>query len=264
MSVVDVEAYERYFANAPQSCALPALDKARIPRHIAIIMDGNGRWATNRGLSRGHGHAAGVESLREVITASVRLGVEALTVYAFSTENWSRPREEVDLLMGLFASTLIDELPLLHREHVRLQYLGDREELPQETRETFERGLAETADHDGMVLAVAVNYGSRNEIARAARKIAERCLRGEIDPASIDESTVERELWTYPLPNPELLIRTSGELRLSNYLLWQCAYTEFVFSDILWPDFTRWDLVNAIVEYQGRDRRFGGVSDGDE
>lgn len=263
MSVVDVEAYERYFADAPQGCMLTDLDLNRIPRHIAVIMDGNGRWATARGLSRGHGHAAGVESLREVITASVRLGVEALTVYAFSTENWSRPREEVDLLMGLFASTLIDELPLLHREHVRLQYLGDMTELPQETRETFEKGLAETADHDGMVLAVAVNYGSRNEITRAARHLAERCMRGEISTDAITEDLLAQELWTHPLPDPELLIRTSGELRLSNYLLWQCAYTEFVFSDVLWPDFTRWDLVDAIVEYQGRKRRFGGVIDDD-
>lgn len=258
---VDVEAYERYFADAPDGSSIARLELARVPRHIAVIMDGNGRWAQQRGLSRGHGHVAGIDALREVITASVRLGVEALTVYAFSTENWSRPQEEVDLLMSLFASTLIEELPLLKREHVRLQYLGDMGALPQETRETFERGLAETAAHDGMVLAVAVNYGSRAEILRSVRGLAAACARGELAPEDIDEAAFERGLWTYPLPDPELLIRTSGELRLSNYLLWQCAYTEFVFTDVLWPDFDRWSLVEAIVEYQGRHRRFGGVDD---
>ena len=261
---LDRAAYERYFANPPQGARVGSLDLARVPRHIAVIMDGNGRWAQQRGLSRGHGHIAGIDALRETITASVRLGVEALTVYAFSTENWSRPQDEVDLLMSLFAETLIDELPLLHREHVRLQYLGDMDALPDETRATFERGLAETADHDGMVLAVAVNYGSRGEIARAARRLACACAAGELSPDEVDEQVIARELWTYPLPDPDLLIRTSGELRLSNFLLWQCAYAEFVFTDVLWPDFTRWDLAEAIVEYQGRHRRFGGVDDVDE
>jgi undecaprenyl diphosphate synthase len=258
----DQQAYERYFADAPAGAHLGDLDLARIPRHVAIIMDGNGRWATQRGLSRGYGHAAGVESLRETITAAVRLGVEALTVYAFSTENWSRPAEEVDLLMDLFATTLIDELPLMMRESVRLQYVGDMAALPASTRATFERGLAETAANDGMVLAVAVNYGSRQEILKACRTLAGRCAAGELDPAAIDEDLFAAELATAPLPDPDLLIRTSGELRLSNFLLWQCAYTEFVFRPCLWPDFTRWDLVDAIVEYQGRHRRFGGVDDG--
>lgn len=260
----DRAAYERYFAQPPSGAAPGPIDLERVPSHIAVIMDGNGRWAARRGLPRGKGHLAGVDALRETITACVRLGVGALTVYAFSTENWTRPQDEVDLLMGLFATTLIDELPLLHREHVRLKYLGDMEALPDETRATFERGLAETADHDGMVLAVAVNYGSRGEMARAARLLAERCAAGELDPAAIDEEAFARELWTHPLPDPELLIRTSGELRLSNFLLWQCAYTEFVFTDVLWPDFTRWDLLSAIADYQGRERRFGGVGDGDE
>lgn len=257
----DLKAYEEYFADAAPGSGIERLDLGRVPRHIAVIMDGNGRWAQARGLSRGHGHMAGIDALKEVITASVRLGVGALTVYAFSTENWSRPQEEVDLLMSLFASTLIEELPLLKREQVRLQYLGDVEALPQETRETFERGLAETAEHEGMVLAVAVNYGSRAEMVRAARNLARRCAAGELDPEAIDDAAFARELWTYPLPDPELLIRTSGEQRLSNYLLWQCAYTEFVFSDVLWPDFNRWDLVDAIVGFQGRHRRFGGVED---
>ena len=259
----DLEAYESYFADAPADVDLAALDLGRVPRHIAVIMDGNGRWAKQRGLSRGYGHVAGIDALRETITACVRMGVGALTVYAFSTENWSRPQEEVDLLMQLFATTLVEELPLLRRENVRFQYLGEMEALPAETRATFEEGLRETASHTGMVLAVAVNYGGRDELLRATRCLAQSCVAGEIDPAQIDGAAFERALFTYPLPAPELLIRTSGEKRLSNFLLWQCAYTEFVFLDVLWPDFSRWDLIRAVAEYQGRDRRFGGVSDDD-
>ena len=259
----DRSAFDAYFAqgSAPSGSRIAELDLGRVPSHIAVIMDGNGRWAKLRGKSRGVGHAAGVEALKEVITACVRLDVRALTVYAFSTENWTRPTDEVELLMALFASTLIEELPLLMREHVRLQYLGDMEELPADTRETFERGLRETAGNDGMVLAVAVNYGSRAEIARAARRLAQRVEAGEISPSDVTEESLARELYTWPLPDPELLIRTSGERRLSNFLLWQLCYTEFVFSDVLWPDFDRWNLVDAIVDYQGRHRRFGGVED---
>jgi undecaprenyl diphosphate synthase len=255
------EAFDEYFADAPADVAISQLDLERIPRHIAIIMDGNGRWAEKRGLERGYGHAAGVTALKEIITACVRLGVQALTVYAFSTENWTRPQEEVDLLMSLFATTLINELPLMHREDVRLKYLGDMKALPEETRRTFERGLSETADHQGLTLAVAVNYGSRAEIVRSARILAARCVAGEMEPEQIDEAALERELYTYPLPDPDLLIRTSGEQRLSNFLLWQLSYTEMVFTDVLWPDVTRWDLVRAILAYQGRHRRFGGVAE---
>ncbi|MBS5449666.1 MAG: isoprenyl transferase [Coriobacteriia bacterium] len=257
----DRSAFDAYFADVPEGSRFSELDLTRMPAHIAVIMDGNGRWAKLRGKSRGVGHAAGVEALKEVITACVRLDVKALTVYAFSTENWTRPTDEVELLMALFASTLIDELPLLMREHVRLQYLGDMDELPDDTRETFERGLRETADNDGMVLAVAVNYGSRAEIARAARTLAQRVADGEMDVSGVTPEAIGRELYTWPLPDPELLIRTSGEYRLSNFLLWQLCYTEFVFSDVLWPDYGRWDLVDAIVDYQGRHRRFGGVED---
>lgn len=261
MAVLDTQALRAYFSDPPEGDPLAQLDVGRVPRHIAVIMDGNGRWAQRRGLERGYGHAAGVGALREVITACVRLGVGALTVYAFSTENWHRPQDEVDLLMGLFASTLINELPLMHRENVRLKYLGEMEGLPQETRETFERGLAETAHHDGLVLAVAVNYGSRAEIARAARILAGRVAQGEMDLSQLDEEAIERELYTYPLPDPDLLIRTSGEQRMSNFLLWQLSYTEMVFSDTLWPDYTKWDLLDAVLTYQARHRRFGGVED---
>lgn len=224
-------------------------------------MDGNGRWAQQRGLSRGHGHMAGIDALKQTITSCVRLGIEALTVYAFSTENWNRPSDEVDLLMHLFAQTLVAELPLLHEENVRLHYLGDMDRLPQETRETFERGLLETADHTGLTLAVAVNYGGRQELVHACKNIVRMVDSGILGCDDVDEELFASQLWTSPLPDPELLIRTSGELRLSNYLLWQCAYSEFVFLDVLWPDFSRWDLVDAIVEYQSRDRRFGGLSD---
>ena len=213
-----------YFADAPDDISLSDVNLDHLPSHISVIMDGNGRWATRQGKERGEGHIAGISSLRETITACVRLGVDVLSAYAFSTENWKRPQHEVDLLMHLFATTLLKELPLFHQENVRLVFLGDIEALPEKTRDVFEEGLAETAGNTGMVLALAVNYGARAE-----------------------------------LPDPELLIRTSGELRLSNYLLWQLAYSEFYVTDTLWPDFDRWELLRGIKAFQGRDRRFGGV-----
>ncbi len=262
MAVRDHDALVAYFAGPPEGHAsLESIDLARIPRHIAVIMDGNGRWAEKRGLERGYGHAAGVKALREVITACVRLGVEVLTVYAFSTENWKRPQEEVDLLMSLFASTLIDELPLMDRENVRLKYLGDMTSLPFETRDTFLHGLAQTAGHTGLTLAVAVNYGSRDEIARAAANLARRVERGEISVGQITPDLLADELDTSCLPDPDLLIRTSGEKRISNFLLWQLSYTEFSFSDILWPDYSKWDLLDAIADFQIRHRRYGAVDD---
>ena len=249
-----------YYAEPPADITLDDIDLARIPRHVSIIMDGNGRWAQARGLDRSRGHVAGVDSLREAVTTSVRLGLDALSVYAFSTENWSRPQREVDLLMHLFATTLVNELPLFHQENVRLRFLGDLDALPEATRLVFQRGLDETADHTGMTFALAVNYGSRAEIARAARMIAEEVAAGMLDPADVDERAVGERLYTAGLPDPDLLIRTSGELRLSNYLLWQLAYTEFYVTPTLWPDFSRWDFLRAVASYQGRSRRFGGVS----
>lgn len=255
----DDSTFETYFKNPPEGCELDKLDLSRIPRHISCIMDGNGRWATSRGLARGQGHIAGITALREIITACVRLGVEVMSAYAFSTENWSRPQQEVNLLMHLFAKTFIEELPLLQRENVRVVFLGDITALPRETQEVFEHGLAETSGNTGMVLALAVNYGARAEIARAARNLAARAARGELDPESIDESAVAGELYTAGLPDPELVIRTSGEMRLSNYLLWQVAYSEFYITPTYWPDFDRWGLVDAILSFQNRDRRFGGL-----
>ena len=255
----DLEKLGAYYADAPEDICLDDIDLERVPRHVSIIMDGNGRWATSRGLDRSQGHVAGVDSLREAVTTSVRLGLDVLSVYAFSTENWRRPQREVDLLMHLFATTLVNELPLFHQENVRLRFLGDLTALPVATQAVFQRGLDETADHTGMVFALAVNYGSRAEIARAARLVAEEVARGEIAPDEVDEGAIARHLYTADLPDPDLLIRTSGELRLSNYLLWQLAYTEFYVTDTLWPDFSRWDFLRAIASFQGRSRRFGGV-----
>ena len=257
--VYDDSTFETFFANPPAGLEFSALDRTRIPRHISCIMDGNGRWATAQGLSRGEGHKAGIVALREIITACVRLGVEVMSAYAFSTENWKRPAAEVNLLMHLFAQTFVDELPLLRRENVCVVFLGDISAPPKPTREVFEYGLSETAHHTGMVLALAVNYGARAELARAARLLAEDVAAGRIEPEDIDEGAVAGKLYTAGLPDPELIIRTSGELRLSNYLLWQAAYSEFYITRTYWPDFDRWGLIDAILTFQGRDRRFGGI-----
>ena len=256
----DLEKLRAYYVDAPEDIRLEDIDLDRVPSHVSIIMDGNGRWATARGLDRSQGHVAGVDSLREAVTTSVRLGLDVLSVYAFSTENWRRPQREVDLLMHLFATTLVNELPLFHQENVRLRFLGDLTALPEQTRLVFQKGLDETADHTGMVFALAVNYGSRAEIARAARLAAERVAAGELTPDEVTEDLLEKNLYTAGLPDPDLLIRTSGELRLSNYLLWQLAYTEFYVTDTLWPDFSRWDFLRAIASFQRRSRRFGGVA----
>lgn len=256
----DETKFAEYFAEHPEDISIDDIDMARIPRHISCIMDGNGRWATARGMGRGEGHKAGIVSLREIITACVRMGVDVLSAYAFSTENWNRPTSEVNLLMHLFAKTFIDELPLLKRENVRVVFLGDISALPKKTRDVFEQGLAETKDHTGMTLALAVNYGARAELTRAARLIAQSVASDELSIEQIDEDVVSSCLYTAGLPDPELVIRTSGEMRVSNYLLWQIAYSEFYITDTYWPDFDRWGLVRAIAAYQGRDRRFGGLT----
>ena len=257
--LLDIDKLRAYYEGAPDDISLDDVDLERIPAHVSIIMDGNGRWATARGLDRSQGHVAGVDSLREAVTTSVRLGLDVLSVYAFSTENWRRPKREVDLLMHLFATTLVNELPLFHQENVRLRFLGDIDSLPERTRRVFQRGLDETADHTGMTFALAVNYGSRAEIARAAREIARDVARGALSLDDVDEAALAGRLYTADLPDPDLLIRTSGEMRLSNYLLWQLAYTEFYVTPVLWPDFSRWDFLRAVASFQGRSRRFGGV-----
>ncbi|MDY2777168.1 MAG: isoprenyl transferase [Collinsella sp.] len=259
--VPDLQKLADHFAEPPSDISLDAIDLERVPRHISCIMDGNGRWATSRGMSRTEGHKAGIVALREVITTAVRLGVDVLSAYAFSTENWRRPQHEVNVLMHLFAKTFIDELPLLKRENVRVVFLGDISALPKKTREVFEYGLKECEGHTGMVLALAVNYGARAEIARAAKLIASAALAGDISLDEIDEASIADRLYTAGLPDPELVVRTSGEMRISNYLLWQIAYSEFYITDTYWPDFDRWGMLRAIASFQRRDRRFGGLND---
>ena len=249
----------QYFSDAPEDISLSDINLETIPSHVSIIMDGNGRWATARGLDRTEGHKAGVFSLREAVTTSVRLGLDVLSVYAFSTENWKRPQREVDLLMRLFAETLLKELPLFHQENVKLRFFGDLEALPEKTRKTFQRGLDETAQNTGMTFALAVNYGSRAELTRAAVLLAKQIAEGSVSVDSVTPEEFEKNLYTAGLPDPDLLIRTSGELRLSNYLLWQLAYSELFVTQTYWPDFSKWDFLRAIRDYQGRERRFGGV-----
>lgn len=242
-----------FYSEVGESERLSLLDTSKLPAHLAIIMDGNGRWAEKRGLSRSKGHAAGVDALRETITACVRLGIPVLSAYAFSTENWKRPKKEVDFLMQLFADTLIKELPLFHQEEVKLKLIGDLSVLPQKTQETFQKGLRETAQYENMTLVLAVNYGGRAEIVRATKRIIEQ----GIQPEDVTEALFSQNLYTEGLPDPDLLIRTSGEMRLSNFLLYQLAYAEFYLTDTLWPDFSRSDLLSALLAYQKRNRRFG-------
>lgn len=255
----DTDKLVQYFSDAPEDISLSDISLETIPSHVSIIMDGNGRWATARGLDRTEGHKAGVLSLREAVTTSVRLGLDVLSVYAFSTENWKRPQREVDLLMRLFAETLLKELPLFHQENVKLRFFGDLEALPEKTRKTFQRGLDETAQNTGMTFALAVNYGSRAELTRAAVLLANQIAEGSVSADSVTPADLEKNLYTAGLPDPDLLIRTSGELRLSNYLLWQLAYSELYVTQTYWPDFSKWDFLRAIKDYQSRERRFGGV-----
>lgn len=255
----DTDKLVQYFSDAPEDISLSDINLETIPSHVSIIMDGNGRWATARGLDRTEGHKAGVLSLREAVTTSVRLGLDVLSVYAFSTENWKRPQREVDLLMRLFAETLLKELPLFHQENVKLRFFGDLEALPEKTRKTFQRGLDETAQNTGMTFALAVNYGSRAELIRAAVLLANQIAEGSVSADSVTSADLEKNLYTAGLPDPDLLIRTSGELRLSNYLLWQLAYSELYVTQTYWPDFSKWDFLRAIKDYQSRERRFGGV-----
>lgn len=255
----DTDKLVQYFSDAPEDISLSDINLETIPSHVSIIMDGNGRWATARGLDRTEGHKAGVLSLREAVTTSVRLGLDVLSVYAFSTENWKRPQREVDLLMRLFAETLLKELPLFHQENVKLRFFGDLEALPEKTRKTFQRGLDETAQNTGMTFALAVNYGSRAELTRAAILLAHQIAEGTVSADSVTPADFEKNLYTAGLSDPDLLIRTSGELRLSNYLLWQLAYSELYVTQTYWPDFSKWDFLRAIKDYQSRERRFGGV-----
>ena len=232
---------------------------ASIPRHVAIIMDGNGRWAAQRNLPRGKGHEAGAESVRAVVRACREARVRYLTLYAFSVENWSRPREEVSGLMSLLVRFLTREEPVLHEKKIRLRIMGRLEDLPPEVREGLARAMAATASYDEGHLILALSYGGRTEIAAAARRIAGEAKAGTLDPDSVDEALLARYLYLPDVPDPDLLIRTSGEIRISNFLLWQAAYAEFVFTPVLWPDFREEQFYDALREFGRRRRRFGGV-----
>ncbi len=236
-----------------------ALDE-RLPRHVAIIMDGNGRWAQSRGLPRHRGHAEGVESVRVITKMARRLGIEALTLYSFSTENWGRPRDEVDALMGLLVHFLEAERRLMLDEGIKLQVSGEAERLVPAAREALERTMAATAHGTGMVLNLALSYGSRQEIARAARLLAEEVESGARDAASIDEASIESKLYTAGLPELDLVIRTAGELRLSNFLLWQVAYAELYVADIPWPEFREDAFAASLASFGRRERRYGLTS----
>lgn len=234
-----------------------ALDLTRIPQHVAVIMDGNGRWATERGLDRGEGHKAGVKAVRELITTCNDVGVRYLTIYSFSTENWKRSATEVTGLMDLFAKVMGKEIDGLDGEGVRIELLGHVEDLPLTTRTIFKQAAKRTANNSGMTLAIAVNYGSRLEITDAVKSIAADVAAGSLMPDDIDEALIGSRLYTSDMPDPDLCIRTSGELRLSNFLLWQFAYTEFYITDVLWPDFDHYELARALISFQSRNRRFG-------
>ena len=253
---------EHIFPNPPADLNPADLIEGAIPEHLAVIMDGNGRWAKKRMLNRLKGHKAGIEAVRETIRAASDLGVRYLTIYSFSTENWKRPQEEVMGLMDLFAKTMLAEVDALHEEQVRVRTIGDISILPQETRDAFDAAWEKTKDNSGMTLFVAVNYGSRQEILNAVQKYADAAVAAVKDglPApELTEEVFEQGLYTADAPDPDLLIRTSGEMRISNYLLWQIAYSEIYVTDVLWPDFNRYELLRALLSYQGRNRRFGGV-----
>jgi undecaprenyl diphosphate synthase len=244
----------------PMTAAQPRSVAARAPRHVAIIMDGNGRWARARGLPRVAGHRQGVEAVRRAVVGGLELGIEYLTIFAFSSENWKRPEREIDDLMGLLRIYLRNEIEELSRQGVRVRFIGDRERLSRDIRALLDEAEATTSANLAITLTIALNYGSRQEIARAARRLARDVANGALAPDDVTAETFGRYLDTRDTPDPDLLIRTSGEQRLSNFLLWQSAYTELVYLPTLWPDFKKVDLENAIAEFHRRERRYGATS----
>ena len=234
-------------------------DLTRLPRHIAVIMDGNGRWARKRGLPRTAGHAAGAEPFRTIAPYCKEIGLEYLTVYAFSTENWKRPAEEVGAIMGLLKKYLLEAIGQMERDRVKMEFFGDLSPLPQELRDLCQRTREISTHYEGCQVNICLNYGGRDELLRAARAYAQECLEGKADPNHLSEAQFSGYLFSRGVPDPDLIIRPSGELRLSNFLPWQSAYSEFYFTDVLWPDFSKEELHRAIAAYQSRSRRFGGV-----
>lgn len=237
------------------------INKDRLPRHIAIIMDGNGRWAKRQGLARMFGHKQGVETVHNITEAAAEIGINYLTLYTFSTENWNRPKEEVDALMSLLVDTIVKETPTLMKNNVRLLTIGDTDRLPEAARRKFEGCIEETAGNTGLKLVIALSYSARWEIVNAARRMAADAVAGKLRAEDISEQTVSEYMTTRDMPDPDLLIRTSGELRISNFLLWQLAYSELYFTDCLWPEFTVDEFYKAIIDYQSRERRFGKTSE---
>lgn len=234
---------------------------SRIPSHIAVIMDGNGRWAKKRGALRIFGHQNAIKAVREVTEGCAELGVKYLTLYAFSTENWNRPKLEVEGLMALLISTIKKEVPTLMKNNVRLQPIGNISHLPKEAQSNLADAMEETKSNDGLLLSLALNYSGRWDITEAVKSICRKAKAGELTIDEIDEDLISNSLNTKNLPDPELMIRTSGEFRISNYMLWQSAYTELYFTDVLWPDFRKSDLEKAIIDFQKRERRFGKTGD---
>jgi len=237
------------------------INKDNIPAHVAIIMDGNGRWAKEKGEMRLFGHHTGVESVREALTAASEIKVKYLTLYAFSTENWNRPKEEVDGLMDLLVTTIASEIESLNKNKVRLMTIGNTHELPENCRQELKNAMERTKKNKGTTLVLALNYSSKYEIKSAIKTIAEKYKNGEIELNDISDEMVSDHLFTAGIPDPELMIRTSGEIRISNFLLWQIAYSELHFTPVFWPDFKKEDFYQAVYEYQNRERRFGKVSE---
>lgn len=254
----DRERLREFFSDPADGILLDGLDLERVPTHVAVIMDGNGRWAAKRNLPRLAGHRAGAQAVREAILTCIELGIEYLTVYSFSSENWSRPKDEVNGLMALFVEVLERELENLQKMGVRVVVAGRAEDLPAKTARAFAQCEHATANNTALTFVVALNYGGRAEIVDAVRAIAEQVAAGALEPADISEETVAASLYTAGLPDPDLVVRTSGEMRISNFLLWQIAYSELYVTDTLWPDFDRHEMLLAVVDFAGRTRRFGG------
>jgi len=238
---------------------LMKIDKQKLPKHIAIIMDGNGRWATRKGLPRSFGHKQGVSVLKKILKAAKNLGCKVITVYAFSTENWTRPTKEVDFLINLFSEVLRNEIKEIHEESTKIKFIGDITPFPETLKKIISSSESLTKNYNQFLLNICVNYGGRQEIVKVAKELALKSSSGEIKPSEVNEELFNSELLTQGIKDPELLIRTSGEKRISNFLLWQLAYSEIYISDVLWPDFNEFEFLKAIIDYQSRNRRFGGI-----
>ncbi len=237
------------------------LNKDRLPKHIAIIMDGNGRWAKQKGKMRVFGHRNGVKAVRDTVEGAAEIGIKALTLYAFSSENWNRPKSEVDVLMNLLVSSLKKELKLLQDNNIKLQAIGNLEKLPKKAKKELEEVIEITKNNSHLILNLAISYSSKEEIVNAFKKISKKIVNNELTIEEIDENIINNHLYTRNLPDVDLVIRTSGEKRISNFLLWQIAYAELYFTDLFWPDFRKSHLIEAILDYQQRERRFGKTSD---